>query len=137
MRLNRHGVAEYLGPGSPWRRLRAGGPEVHGSYFKMNDNIQNVRNELKRLTNIEISKHSQRYFKTGKGEYGDGYRFLGIRVSALRKLVRKTRGISIVEASELLKSQFHEERLFSLLVLVDIFNRANEEEKDDIYPVSR
>ena len=96
----------------------------------MNENIQK---ELKRLGNKEYAARLRKYFKTGKGEYGEGDRFLGIRVPVLRKLVKKYRKISIGEVSELLKSQFHEERLFSLLVLVDIFKTANNEDKKIIY----
>ena len=99
----------------------------------MNNNSQNIKNELKRLSNKEISEHSQRYFKTGKGEYGEEDIFLGIRVPVLRKLAKKVRGVSIPEASELLKSQFHEERLLALLLLVDLFKKGNEESKKDIY----
>ena len=95
--------------------------------------IENMQNELKRLGNKEIAEHSQKYFKTGKGEYGEGDIFLGIRNPLLRKLVKKYRGVSIGEASELLKSQFHEERLFSLFLLIDIFKRANEEDKKTIF----
>ena len=96
----------------------------------MNENIQK---ELKRLGNKEYTARLRKYFKTGKGEYGEGDRFLGIRVPVLRKVVKKYRKISIGEVSELLKSQFHEERLFSLLVLVDIFKTANNEDKKIIY----
>jgi len=98
----------------------------------MNENIQT---ELKWLGNKEYAARLRKYFKTGKGEYGEGDRFLGIQVPALRKIAKKYRKISIGEASELVKSQFHEERLFSLLVLVDLFKRANDKDKKKIYTV--
>lgn len=98
----------------------------------MNENIQK---ELKRLGNKEYTARLRKYFKTGKGEYGEGDKFLGIRVPVLRKLAEKYRKISIGEASELLKLQFHEERLFSLLVLVEIFKRADNKDKKRIYTV--
>ena len=98
----------------------------------MNENIQK---ELRRLGNKEYAARLRKYFKTGKGEYGEGDKFLGIRVPVLRKLAEKYRKISIGEASELLKLQFHEERLFSLLVLVEIFKRADNKDKKRIYTV--
>ena len=98
----------------------------------MNENIQT---ELKWLGNKEYAARLRKYFKTGKGEYGEGDRFLGIQVPVLRKIAKKYRKISIGEASELVKSQFHEERLFSLLVLVDLFKRANDKDKKKIYTV--
>ena len=96
----------------------------------MNENIQK---QIKRLGNKEYAARLRKYFKTGKGEYGEGDRFLGIQVPVLRKIARKYRKISIGEVSELVKSQFHEERLFSLLVLVESFKRANDKDKKIIY----
>lgn len=96
----------------------------------MNENIQK---EIKRLGNKEYAARLRKYFKTGKGEYGEGDRFLGIQVPVLRKIAKKYRKISIGEVSELVKSQFHEERLFSLFVLVESFKRANDKDKKIIY----
>lgn len=98
----------------------------------MNENIQT---ELKRLGNKEYAARLGKYFKTGKGEYGEGDRFLGIQVPVLRKIVNKYRNISIGEVSELIKSQFHEERLFSVLMLVEHFKSANDKDKKIIYTV--
>lgn len=99
----------------------------------MNSKILSIQNELIKLGNKEIAEHSQGFFKTGDGQYGEGDRFLGIRVPVLRKLARKHQGISIEEASWLLKSQFHEERLLSLFMLINIFKKTNEENKEFIY----
>jgi 3-methyladenine DNA glycosylase AlkD len=98
-----------------------------------NDRLLNIQNELRRLANKQIAAHSQRFFKIAKGQYGQGDRFLGIRVPALRKLARQYRGVTIKEACRLLKSEFHEERLLSLLLLVDIFKKANDEDRRAIY----
>ncbi len=67
----------------------------------MNSKLPSIRNELIKLGNKEIAEHSQRFFRTGDGQYGEGDRFLGIRVPVLRKLARKYQGISIEEASRL------------------------------------
>lgn len=90
------------------------------------DEIVSIQHELRQLGNKETAEHSQRFFKTGKGQYGAGDRFLGIRVPVLRKMAKKHRGISTDEVSRLLISQFHEERLLSLLLLVDIFKKAKD-----------
>ena len=50
----------------------------------MNQKI--IHNDLMLLANKEIAEHSQRFFKTGKGEYGEVDIFLGIRVQVLKKL---------------------------------------------------
>ncbi|MHC4425553.1 MAG: DNA alkylation repair protein [Planctomycetota bacterium] len=98
-----------------------------------NDRVLNIQKELRRLADKEIAEHSQRFFKTGKGQYGHGDRFLGIRVPALRKIAGKYRAVSVDEASRLLKSEFHEERLLSLLLLVAMFKRANDEGRRAMY----
>jgi hypothetical protein len=46
-----------------------------------------LRNRLAELADPEKARHAQRFFKTGPGEYGEGDRFLGIRVPEIRKLV--------------------------------------------------
>ena len=74
--------------------------------------------KLRELSDREIAAHSQRFFKTGKGEYGEGDRFLGIRVPAIRSWVREYRAIPLEDTRELLKSPFHEARLLALLILV-------------------
>ena len=99
----------------------------------MNNRLLNIRNELRQLSNKEIAEHSQRFFKTGKGQYGQGDIFLGIRVPVLRKTAKKYHGISIDEITQLLKSKFHEERLLSLLMLVAIFKKANSKDRKAVY----
>ena len=94
---------------------------------------QNIQNELKRLGNKQIAEHSQRFFKTGKGEYGESDQFLGIRVPILRKLVKQFRGVSFQDAFKILDSPFHEQRLFALLMLVDIAKRSKENDQKAIY----
>ena len=95
--------------------------------------LKNVHADLLQLANEQIAEHSQRFFKTGKGEYGEGDIFLGIRVPVLRKLVKKYRGISIAEVRRLLHSKFHEERLLAVLMLVHLFKSGNEREQKLIF----
>jgi len=87
------------------------------------------------MGNDEIARHHQRFFKTGKGEYGEGDRFLGIRVPVLRKLAGQQKDMSLETASRLLASEFHEERLLSLLILVSLFNTGTQKEKNAVYRV--
>jgi len=94
---------------------------------------QEIKIHLEDLANSEIAEHSQRFFKTGKGEYGYGDKFLGIRVPILRKTAKSFKETSEAEIKKLLKSEYHEIRLLSLLILVGQFSRANEDEKERIY----
>lgn len=95
--------------------------------------IKNIREEFKKLSNQEHAARLQKYFKTGKGEYGEGDKFLGLRVPVIRKIAKKYSTISLSEVSEFLQSPFHEERLFALFMLIDLFRRADEEDKKKIY----
>jgi 3-methyladenine DNA glycosylase AlkD len=92
-----------------------------------------IHNDLLQLANEQIAEHSQRFFKTGKGEYGEGDIFLGIRVPLLRRLVKKYGGISIAEVRKLLHSKFHEERLLAVLMLVQLFKSADESVQKQVY----
>lgn len=95
--------------------------------------MKTIHNDLLQSANKDIAEHSQRFFKTGKGEYGEGDVFLGIRVPVLRKLVKKYRGISLSEVCKLLHSKFHEERLLAVLMLVQLFKTGGDEEQKQIY----
>jgi 3-methyladenine DNA glycosylase AlkD len=93
--------------------------------------------ELKKLLrqsgNPEIAAHSQRFFKTGPGEYGEGDKFLGIRVPILRRYAKQFRQLSLSETTRLLKSGYHEERLCALLILVTKYQRGDELEREKIF----
>ena len=92
-----------------------------------------TQRSLRKLADKAIAEHSGRFFKTAKGQYGEGDLFLGIRVPVLRKQVALFRDMSLEDCLELLKSRYHEERLFALLLLVDKFSRGTESEQKRIY----
>jgi 3-methyladenine DNA glycosylase AlkD len=90
--------------------------------------------KLRELSDRDIAVHSQRFFKTGKGEYGEGDRFLGIRVPVIRQCVIEYRAISLEDTTELLKSPFHEARLLALLIMVAKYSSAKvNAEQEAIY----
>ncbi len=94
---------------------------------------QEIVTYLKALANGEIASHSSRFFKTGKGEYGYGDQFLGIRVPQIRQAVKHFKHTSLGAAEQLLKNNYHEIRLFAVLLLVQRFSRAGSEERTKIY----
>ena len=81
---------------------------------------------LQTLGNAKNAEHAQRFFKTAPGEYGEGDSFLGIRVPVLRRELKRHRGLSLTENLKLLKSEFHEVRLFALLLMVDAYQRSDD-----------
>ncbi len=92
-----------------------------------------VRKNLRALGDEKIAQHSARFFKTGKGEYGEGDRFIGVRVPEIRKQVRVFRDARISVAVSLLKSRWHEERLFAVLLLVDQYGRGTQNDKQAVF----
>lgn len=82
---------------------------------------------LRGLANPKIAEQSLRFFKTGKGEYGDGDKFLGIRVPVLRKYSKQFSELSLIEIHKLLQSVYHEERLCALFLLVQKFESSKHE----------
>ena len=66
-----------------------------------------------------------RFFKTGPGQYGEGDKFLGIKVPVTRQVVKACwREVGLSELEECICSEYHEVRLADLLTLVEIFTHA-------------
>lgn len=91
--------------------------------------IDSLRRDLKKLSNKKKAVISQRFFKTGKGQYGEGDLFFGITVPQSRKLAIKYKDLAYPEIESLLKSPYHEERLIALLVLVHKFETQEMEQR--------
>lgn len=83
-----------------------------------------VQRALRAVASEEKAAILRRFFKTGPGEYGEGDRFLGVVVPALRRVARANRELPALELDALLDSPIHEERLVALLILVEQFERA-------------
>lgn len=89
-----------------------------------------VRGKLHALADPERAAGSVRFFKIGAGEYGEGDKFLGVTVPQVRSLVRTGGDLSEAGLLSLLRSEWHEERLLALLVLVRSFQRAKGAERE-------
>jgi len=94
---------------------------------------QTIISHLTKLSDKEIARRSQQYFKTAKGEYGYGDKFLGIRVPVIRNVVKLFAETPLAEIEKLLKSEYHEARLLSLLLLLQQFSRGDDETKQRIF----
>lgn len=95
--------------------------------------IAELRSELRALADARQASILMRFFKTGPGKYGEGDRFLGIKVPVLRKLAQQYRALSIDDAVRLLRSEFHEERLTALFILIFHAVKGDEPIKKQIY----
>lgn len=92
-----------------------------------------LRKELYALADPADALHLQRFFKTAPGQYGAGDKFLGLRVPALRRMVKEYREIADTHALEMLASSWHEERLLALMLLVHQYGRGDRSRRDRIH----
>ncbi len=81
--------------------------------------IKKIKKELRKYASEKRRKSNEWFFKTGKGEYGEGDKFIGVRVPNIRKVAKKFLGINLKVIEKLLYSKIHEERLLALLILVE------------------
>lgn len=88
----------------------------------MDDSMQLIA-ELRQLRNKEKAKILSRFFKTGKGEYGEGDFFWGITVPEQRIIAKKFQNLSLKNISSLLNHSIHEVRLTAALVLVSKYEK--------------
>ena len=95
--------------------------------------LANLRKELKAKANLKRAWLFERYFKTGKGEYGEGDIFWGIRTPDKRKIAKKYRNLGFGDLRQLLKSKIHDEREMALLILVDKYEKGSEADKKAIF----
>ena len=73
--------------------------------------------ELQKLKNDEKAKILQRFFKTGKGEYGEGDVFWGIQVPEMKRIASVHKDDQVESVAELLSNKVHEVRFTALQIL--------------------
>lgn len=89
--------------------------------------------DLKESSNKEHSEISQKFFKTKKGEYGEGDIFLGIKVPVQRKIAKKYFNLKLDDLQKLLNSKIHEERFTALIILNAQYKKSDSENKKIIF----
>lgn len=89
--------------------------------------LNKLKKEIEEAKNPEQAKHLQRFFKTGKGEYGEGDIFLGIKVPVQRKIANKYTELSFADLQILLNSKKHEERLIALIILTNKYKKSKKD----------
>ena len=93
--------------------------------------LDNLKKDLKKAYNKEQALILQRFFKTGKGQYGEGDIFLGLKVGDSRAIAKKYHDLPLGDIKKLLQSKIHEERLTALLLLVHLYQTTKN--KKQIY----
>ncbi len=92
-----------------------------------------VITELKHAADTQKAQNLSRFFKTGKGQYGEGDIFWGINVPKQHAIAKKYVSLPLTEIEELINSPVHECRLTGLLILVYKFKKADEILRKELY----
>jgi 3-methyladenine DNA glycosylase AlkD len=96
-----------------------------------------VRRDLKAAANPARAALLQRFFKTGRGEYAEGDRFLGLTVPQVRTIAATHQSLPLPDIEALLHSPWHEERLLALVMLVRRYERGTAAQRHAIYRLYR
>ncbi|MBR0539735.1 MAG: DNA alkylation repair protein [Bacteroidales bacterium] len=87
--------------------------------------MNKLYNEIFAHQNSTQVEGLSRFFKTGKGQYGEGDKFLGIKVPVTRQVVKQCwKETSFDDLETCIRSEYHEMRLAALLALVEIYKHA-------------
>ena len=95
--------------------------------------VEEIGKNLRAQGNPEKAKLVARYFKTGKGEDGEGDKFLGLTVPQQRAIAKKYRDLPLKDIEKLLHDKIHEYRLTTLFILSDQFKKADEKKQKTYY----
>ncbi|MEK6983018.1 MAG: DNA alkylation repair protein [Nanoarchaeota archaeon] len=95
--------------------------------------LSNIKKELRTFRDPGKAMILSSFFKTGRGQYGEGDFFLGISVPEQRRLAKKYINLQLIDIRELLKNKIHEYRLTSLLILVEKYNKGSQTIKQEIF----
>ena len=95
----------------------------------MTSSANTIRAEFRKLGSEALAEKATRFFKTGPGEYGEGDKFLGIRVPVIRQFVKQQKDVPIRAIMPFVRSPYHEERMLGLFSLVDRYKRGDAETK--------
>lgn len=95
--------------------------------------LNEIRKKIEAEKNPAQALILQRFFKTGKGDYGEGDVFYGIKVPVQRKIVKQFKDLSYDDLQILISSKIHEERLIAALILVERFKRSDKQARKVIF----
>lgn len=88
--------------------------------------MESAKEVVEALQTLASKKYEEvyiRFFKTAPGEYGEGDRFLGIRVPQVREIAKEAQSLSLSEIQKLVNSPLHEVRECGFFILVLQFKK--------------
>ena len=91
----------------------------------MTEKAKEIEEIMIQMRDEKQATHLMRFFKCAPGEYGYGDKFLGLKVPQTRSLVKECKSlVSIDDAMDLIKSEWHEVRLAGFLFLIELYKKA-------------
>lgn len=107
---------------------------MNDGYIKdMRQQAEEIEREMREYIDPVKREYLPKFFKTGKGGYGEGDKFLGVVVPNTRLVAKRHKDAPFDVMAELLQSEWHECRLCALLMLVERFKKSDEKERKLIY----
>ncbi len=85
-----------------------------------------VIRDLQKLRDQTKAAFFPKFFKTGKGEYGEGDVFMGVTVPQMRSVAKLHRDLALTEVEKLLGNSIHEVRMVGLFILTSQYQRAKD-----------
>ncbi len=116
-------------PKSALKRIKKINSPLPGAEKTAKDVIREIRS----IADPRKAQTLSRFFKTGKGEYGEGDLFLGIQVPPIRKLSKIFIGLPLSEVQKIVVSPYHEERLTGFFILCETFQKSLEADRKKIH----
>jgi 3-methyladenine DNA glycosylase AlkD len=92
-----------------------------------------ARDALAALADPVKARFLAGFFKTGKGQYAEGDKFLGIAVPSVRAVAKRFRGMALAECGKLLRSEYNEARLLALILMADLYQKGGDDIREAVF----
>src|ERR1700735_5831870 len=92
-----------------------------------------LRREFPRAADPKRARDLAWFFKTGKGQYGEGDKFIGITVPVQRAIAKKFRHLELGDVEKLLEPRVHDHRSVSLMILVAQYEAGDTATKQKVF----
>jgi 3-methyladenine DNA glycosylase AlkD len=99
--------------------------------------LRDLRNKLRQLADPERAATLRWFLKAEPGGYGEGDRFHGIRVPALRSVAKEYNELSLADVRKLLRSRYHEERMVALFIMVRRYEKGDSSAREAVFAMYR
>ena len=88
--------------------------------------IRKIKSELRAYSDPKRKAFSPSFFKTGKGEYGEGDKFIGVTAPNIREIAKKYNDIDKKDIQKLLYSPWHEERFCAWVIVISRYEKSED-----------